>query len=44
MDVDLNLSELLEDSVGEIVSDLAYSVERHSKLNTENNDNVKMKL
>lgn len=45
MDVDLNLNELLEDSVGEIVSDLAYSVERHSKLNdTENNDNVKMKL
>lgn len=44
MDVDLNLSELLEDSVGEIVSDLAYSVESHSKLNAENNDNVKMKL
>lgn len=44
MDVDLNLNELLEESVGEIVSDLAYSVERHSKLNAENNDNVKMKL
>lgn len=45
MDIDLNLNELLEDSVGEVVSDLAYSVERHSKINdTENNDNVKMKL
>ena len=45
MDIDLNLNELLEDSVNEIVSDLAYSVERHSKLNDiENNDNVKMRL
>ena len=45
MDIDLNLNELLEDSVGEIVSDLAYNVEKNSKLNdTENNDNVKMKL
>ena len=45
MDIDLNLNELLEESVNEIVSDLTYSVEKYSKLNrTESNDNMKMKL
>ena len=45
LDIDVNLNEVLEDTVGDIVSDLAYSVERHSNLNdTENSDIVKMKL
>ena len=45
LDIDVNLNEVLEDTVGDIVSDLTETTEKYDMLNgTKSNDNVKIKL